>query len=229
MFPMRHVTWVTRLLDLHQVDPAGTRTLLRMPPGPTRLGLLGGTFDPPHIGHLAAAMTVREALSLDRVLLVVANEPWQKVGSRPISSASDRLAMVEAAVEGVEGLEASDLEIIRGGATYTVETVEQVRASSPDAEIFLVVGADTAAGLPTWERHDDLAGLCTLVIVDREGAVAPTPPEGWTVVRVPMAPVDVSSTDLRVRAAGHEPLDGFVPAGVVDVIRDRRLYGLAAS
>ncbi|MGK2928931.1 MAG: nicotinate-nicotinamide nucleotide adenylyltransferase, partial [Acidimicrobiales bacterium] len=84
-----------------------------------RIGVFGGTFDPPHVGHLVTAVNVRHALDLDRLLLVVANEPWQKVGSRPISAAADRLAMVEAAVAGVSGLEACAIEIERGGPSFT--------------------------------------------------------------------------------------------------------------
>src|SRR5690606_35782863 len=86
---------------------------------PSRIGVFGGTFDPPHVGHLVTAVNVAHALRLDRVLLVVANVPWQKVGTRAVSPASDRLAMVQAAVDGVAGLEASDLEIRRGGESYT--------------------------------------------------------------------------------------------------------------
>jgi nicotinate-nucleotide adenylyltransferase len=200
-----------------------------MPSAPTRLGVLGGTFDPPHIGHVIAAVEVRRALSLDRVLLMVANDPWQKIGSRPISPAIDRLAMVAAAVSGVEGLEAGDLEIVRGGTTYTVDTLEELHAVDPDAEIFLIVGADTAAGLASWERHAELPGLCTLVIVDRDGSEPVVAPEDWTEITVSMPRVDVSSTGLRDRLANGEPVDDFVPPGVVDVIHDRRLYGLAAS
>lgn len=229
MFPPGHVTWVTSASGLHPRGPVGTRTLLRMPPGPTRLGVLGGTFDPPHIGHVLAAVEVREALSLDRVLLMVANDPWQKIGSRPISPAADRLAMVKAAVAGVEGLEAGDLEIVRGGSTYTIDTLEELHAADSEAEIFLIVGADTAAGLATWERHAELPGLCTLVIVDRAGNEPVAAPEDWNVVRVSMPRVDVSSTGLRDLVANGEPVDDFVPPGVVDVIHDRRLYGLAAS
>ncbi|HEX7167817.1 MAG TPA: adenylyltransferase/cytidyltransferase family protein, partial [Acidimicrobiales bacterium] len=94
-----------------------------------RIGVLGGTFDPVHIAHLVSAVNVRAALGLDRVLLVVANEPWQKVGTRPISPAADRLAMVEAAVAGVDGVEASAIEIARGGPSYTADTIAALRSA----------------------------------------------------------------------------------------------------
>ena len=113
-----------------------------------RLGVFGGTFDPPHVGHLVTAVNVRHALALDRVLLVVANVPWQKVGERTVSPAEDRLAMVEAAARGVAGLEVSRLEIDRGGPSYTADTLGELRRAHPRAELFLIVGSD-AAGAPS--------------------------------------------------------------------------------
>ena len=111
-----------------------------------RLGVFGGTFDPPHVGHLVTAVNVRHALSLDRVLLVVANVPWQKVGERTVSPAEDRLAMVEAAARGVAGLEVSRLEIDRGGPSYTADTLGHLHAAHPGVELFLIVGSDAAGG-----------------------------------------------------------------------------------
>jgi nicotinate-nucleotide adenylyltransferase len=186
--------------------------------------VFGGTFDPPHVGHLVAALEVRHALGLDRVLLVVANEPWQKVGTRAISSPEDRLAMVAAATEGVEGLESSDLEIRRGGRSYTVDTLEELAAADPAGERFLVLGADAAGGLTTWERAEAVPGLATLVLVDRPGLPAPEPPAGWRFVRVEMPRLDVSSTDLRARVVDGRPLEFLTPVAVVSCIRDRRLY-----
>jgi nicotinate-nucleotide adenylyltransferase len=189
-----------------------------------RLGVFGGTFDPPHIGHLVAALEARHALRIDRVLLVVANEPWQKVGSREISPPEDRLAMVAAAVGGVEGLEASDIEIRRGGRSYTVDTLEELAAADPDGERFVVLGADAAGGLATWERSEALPGLATLVLVDRPGMPAPDPPAGWSFVRVVIPRLDVSSTDLRARVVDGRPLEFLTPPAVVSCIRDRQLY-----
>ena len=91
-----------------------------------RVGVFGGTFDPPHSGHLAVARAAKDSLGLDLVLLVVANQPWQKVNDRKITAASHRLAMTELLVEHVDGIEASDIEIVRGGASYTFDTVEQL-------------------------------------------------------------------------------------------------------
>ena len=190
-----------------------------------RLGILGGTFDPPHIGHLAAAVEVRAALALDRVLLMVANDPWQKTGGRPLSPARDRLDLAIAAAEGLDGVVASDLEIERGGPTYTIDTLEQLLAREPDSELFLIMGADAAAGLDTWHRHVELPALATLVIVDRAGESEPVIPPGWTVEHLGIPRLDVSSTGLRARAAAGRPLRPFVPAAVEAIIRDRAMYG----
>lgn len=188
-----------------------------------RLGLLGGTFDPPHEGHLDAARRCRDALHLDRVLLVVANDPWQKAPSTP---AEDRFAMVAAAVEGVDRVEASRLELDRGGPSYTVETVEAVLAAGPGGcEVFLVVGADLVPDLGTWRRVDDLRRLVTLAVVSRPGSRRPDAP-GWRVVHVDGGGVDVSSSDVRDRLARGLDVAGLVPPAVVRCIRRRGLYAV---
>ncbi len=189
-----------------------------------RIGVLGGTFDPIHIGHLVAAVNVRYSLSLDRLLLVVANVPWQKEGSRPITAAEDRFAMVTAAVAGVPGLEASRLEIDRGGPSYTADTLATLVTACPGAELFTVVGADVADSLGTWERASEVARTSTLVVVNRPGAVRTATLTGWRFVEIEVPNLEVSSTDLRSRAAGGRPLDYLVPDSVVQVIRSRGLY-----
>ena len=194
-----------------------------------RTGVLGGTFDPPHIGHLLAALNVRHALDLDEVLLVVANDPWQKTAERPVTPAADRLAMVQAAIEGLDGLVASDVEIGRGGPSYMVDTLAELAAADPDGERFLIVGADAAAGLLTWDRAEQLPGLATLVLVDRPGIECDAPPPGWPLRRVEIPRIELASTELRARVADGRPLDLLVPQGVWSVIRDRRLYGFASS
>ncbi|MFN2608938.1 MAG: nicotinate-nucleotide adenylyltransferase [Acidimicrobiales bacterium] len=195
----------------------------RMNDGPERLGVLGGTFDPVHLGHLVAAVNVRCALGLDRLLLVVANQPWQKA-DRLVTPAADRLAMVAAAVAGHDGLEASDVEIARGGDSYTADTMRALADESPDRELFLVVGADVAAELPTWRRTEETAALATLVVVNRPGAPDVDPGPGWRTARVDIPGLEVSASDLRARAAAGLPLDFLVPAGAIDVIRRRGLY-----
>jgi nicotinate-nucleotide adenylyltransferase len=189
-----------------------------------RIGVLGGTFDPVHVGHLVTAVNVRHELGLDRVLLVVANDPWQKAGSVS-APASDRFAMAAAAVAGIHGIEASDLELRRGGPSYTADTVEELGALHPGAELHLILGSDAAGGLDTWEREAEVRERVRLVVVVRPGAEAARPPDGWSHVVVEVPRLDVSSTDLRARAADGRPLDWLVPGAAVRVIRERRLYG----
>ncbi|MDA8292499.1 MAG: nicotinate-nucleotide adenylyltransferase [Actinomycetota bacterium] len=194
-----------------------------------RIGLLGGTFDPIHVGHLVAAVNARAALGLDRVLMVVANEPWQKVGERPVTPAEDRLAVVRAAVAGTTGVEASAIEVERGGVSYTADTVEELRGRHAGAELFLVVGADVVAGLDTWERVDAVRAAVTLVVVNRPGSrpvdLGPSGPVAtWRAVAIEIPALEISSTDLRERAAGGRPLDYLVPDAAVRVIRERGLY-----
>lgn len=189
-----------------------------------RIGVFGGTFDPPHVGHLVTAVNVRHALSLDKVLLVVSNRPWQKLGTRPISRAADRLAMVEAAVLGIDGLEASALEIERGGLSYTADTLAELEALGPGAQLFVILGSDAASGLSTWERADEVRERSTLVVVERPGAPDTWPPAGWTRTRVEVPRLEVSSTDLRARVTDGRPLDFLLPPGVHDCITERGLY-----
>lgn len=189
-----------------------------------RIGVFGGTFDPPHVGHLVTAVNVRHELELDVVLLVVANDPWQKSGERQVTPAADRLAMVDAAVGDVEGLEVSDVEVRRGGTSYTADTLAQLAQDHPGAELHLILGSDAAAGLLTWERHEAVREGATIVVVTRPGAESATPPPGWRWVSVETPRLEVSSTDLRARVLDGRPLDYLLTPTVIDTIRDRRLY-----
>jgi nicotinate-nucleotide adenylyltransferase len=194
-----------------------------------RIGILGGTFDPVHVGHLVAAVNARHDLGLDRVVLMVANIPWQKAGTRQVSPAQDRLEMVRAAVGGVPGLEASALEIERGGPSYTADTVSQLAAMNPGAELYVIVGWDVSAELGTWERLDEVRDTARLVVVNRPG----TPPPvglrqlGWRLEQVSVPNLEISSTDLRARAADGRPLEYLVPEAAVRVIRQRGLYSVS--
>lgn len=202
-----------------------------MPPATDhrRIGVLGGTFDPPHVGHLVTAVNVGHLLALDVVLLVVANDPWQKSDSRRITPAAQRLAMVQAAVRGVDGVEASDLEVRRGGPSYSAETMAELRLTHPDAELFMVLGADAAAGLHTWQRSDELAAMCELIVVDRPGTSSTEEPEGlprgFRGRRVEVPRLEVSSTDLRARAIDGRPLRFLVPDPVIALVCEQDLYG----
>ena len=202
--------------------------------------MFGGTFDPPHIGHVAAARAVQGALDLDRLLLVVANDPWQKSPTRVITPAEDRFAMARALSEAVPGTEASRMEIDRGGPSYSVMTAEALVREAIEAgrcppEIYLIVGADLVDDLGTWERVDDLKALVTLAIVSRPAipgpvsAPAPAPPAdppGWRVERVDGPQVDVSSSAVREVLRRGGSVEDLVPAEVVRCIRRRNLYAV---
>ena len=189
-----------------------------------RVGLFGGTFDPPHVGHLVTAVNVRHALNLDLVVLMVAHDPWQKSSERGVTRALDRLALVEAAVSNVEGLVAGRDEIDRGGPSFTADTLETMSLKSPDAQLFTIVGDDAAAGLPTWERVESVVAQSQLVVVDRPGVSVQLPSQfEW--LRVESPRLEVSSTDLRARFTDGRPLDYLLTAPVLAEIEKRGLYG----
>jgi nicotinate-nucleotide adenylyltransferase len=192
----------------------------------SRIGVLGGTFDPIHVGHLVAAVNARHDLHLDRVILMVANSPWQKTGQRSVTPAEDRLALVEAAVGQVEGLEAGRLEIDRGGESYTADTLAELQALDRESQLYLIVGWDVAAELTTWDRWEEIQQLATLVVVNRPGAGRPAGLDGhgWRVAEVTVPNLEISSTDLRERAATGRPLDYLVPEAAVHCLRARGLY-----
>ncbi len=186
-----------------------------------RLGIFGGTFDPVHVGHLAAASAARHHLELARVLVVVAGDPWQK-RRRVMAPAQDRYEMVVAAIDGTPGLEASRLEVERPGPTRTIDTVETLQ--STDRELYLIVGGDVAVQIDSWTRAEELRQLVTLAIVDREHEPAVAAPRGWQAVPVPMPRMDVSSTDLRRRVAAGAPVEFLIPTPAVRVLHAHGLY-----
>src|SRR4051794_29479862 len=165
--------------------------------GVERLGVFGGTFDPVHVAHVVVASEARAQLALDRVLLVVAGDPWQKRGM-VVAPAADRLALVEAAVDGVEGVEASAIEMERDAPSVTADTLEALAAA--DRELFLVLGADAVANMGTWRRLPETRELATVVVVERAGDVHAEPPgPGWRVERVALPRLDIPSTALPER------------------------------
>jgi nicotinate-nucleotide adenylyltransferase len=187
------------------------------------VGIFGGTFDPPHVGHVAAAERCRSALGLDRVLLVVANDPWQKSPDRPVSPAAVRMAMVAAAVAGHPGLEASELEIARGGPSYTIETVEELERTEGVRSPWVIVGSDLSTTLSTWERADELAGLVRIAVLSRPGSPLILP-DGWRSVAVATDELDVSSSLVRARVASGLDIVDLVAPEVVRHIRANHLY-----
>ncbi len=185
-------------------------------------GLFGGTFDPPHLGHVAAARAAIGALGLDELVVTVARDPQRK-SAPPIASPELRDEMVRAAFEGVDRVVVRDLELRREGPTYTIDTVEALLAERPGEPLTVVLGADAAASLGSWHRARELARLVEVAIVPR-GGTEPAVPEGFSVRGVPMAPVDLSSTAVRAALlAGEDPV-GLVPPGVVRILLTHPLY-----
>lgn len=189
-----------------------------------RVGILGGTFDPIHVGHIAAAAEARVACRLDCVMLVPAADPWQK-RDQVVGSAADRMAMVEAAAAAVEGIEASRVEIERTGPSVTADTLEALQG--PDRQLFLILGSDAVRNMPTWRRLDDTKRLATVVVIERLGDGVDPPGEGWSVEHVAIPRIDMSSSELRERLVDGRPVDGWIPPAVVRVIRERGIYTAA--
>ncbi|MEO6467521.1 MAG: nicotinate-nucleotide adenylyltransferase [Acidimicrobiia bacterium] len=186
-----------------------------------RIGVYGGTFDPVHVAHVVVAAEVRHALALDEVMLVPAGDPWQKAG-RVVAAKEMRTQMCELAVSGVDGVGVSRVEVDRVGASVTADTLEAL--GGPGVELFLILGTDAAANLPTWRRLDETRHLATVVVVEREGEHAEPPGPEWEFVRVPVPRLDISSSDLRERLATGVPVDGLVPPAVVQFIGRQGLY-----
>jgi len=186
-----------------------------------RIGILGGTFDPIHSAHIAAATAVLNSLGLDRVLLIPAGDPWQKRG-KVIADAQARLEMTTLAVEGVEGLEVSDIEVLSSEPSVTADTLEALAREG--REFFLILGADAVANMPSWRRLDETRDLATIVVVEREGESASPPGDGWRVEHVKIGRFDVSSSLVRERLRQGLPIDGLVPAPTAHYIQEHGLY-----
>lgn len=187
-----------------------------------RIGVFGGTFDPPHLGHLVAAQELHVRLALDRLLLVPAAAPPHKP-DREVTAAGVRLEMLRAAVAGDDRFEVSELEIRRAGASYTVDTLRALRDEHPDAELLLAIGSDQLAEFGSWREPEAIVRLATLVTFDRPGAPA-ADGSGWPARAVSVPEIAVSSTDIRRRVANDEPITYLVPAAVEAIIRRESLY-----
>jgi nicotinate-nucleotide adenylyltransferase len=186
-----------------------------------RLGVFGGTFDPPHLAHLIAAQELHTQLGLDRLLLMVAAVPPHKL-DRDVSPGPVRLAMVRAAIDGDGRFEASGLELERGGPSFTVDTLQALRTGYPEAELFLAIGADQAAELDSWKAPDQIASLATIVAFARSGR--PVPETAHRLRRVEVPRMELSSTDIRRRVGAGEPYRYLVPDAVAGIIEARGLY-----
>jgi nicotinate-nucleotide adenylyltransferase len=189
-----------------------------------KIGLLGGTFDPPHIGHLILGQLALEQLSLDRVWLIPAGDPWRKVG-RSVTDSRHRLAMARLAIADNAAFEVDDCEVTREGATYTVDTLRLLRNRRPGDELYLLLGEDALADIPNWKEPASLPDLVTIAVAPRRGTRVPALPfETSRVMHIDMPGVDLSSTGLRQRALRGESLRYFVPDAVAAYIEANRLY-----
>ncbi len=189
---------------------------------PLRLGLFGGTFDPPHLGHLIVAQDVAEALELDRLLFVPAGLPPHKQ-DQLLTPAPLRLEMVRTLAAGNDLFGVSEVEVDRPGPSFTVETLRRYSDLNPEAEIFWVMGVDQAATFQDWHQPEDVASLARLVVLAREGAEIP---EG-DFMTVPVTRLDISSSAIRARVRDGGSIRYLVPDGVRQIIESNRLYRAA--
>lgn len=186
-----------------------------------RIGLFGGTFNPPHVGHLVVAEAAREQMRLDRVVwMPSARPPHKAVGV----SAQHRLAMARLATADHPAFEASDRELGRAGRSFTADTLEAMRAAHPDAQWWLVVGEDSLATLPAWRDPDRIVAQARLAVYRRAGVAAYASPFADRVDWLEAPRVEVSSTDLRARIASGRSVRYLVPAAVAAYARRHRLY-----
>jgi nicotinate-nucleotide adenylyltransferase len=187
-----------------------------------RIGILGGTFDPPHLGHLVMASDACEALGLERVLWIPSAEhPFKRGQVR--TPAETRLAMVRAAVQDDPRFEACDLELRRSGPSYTVDTLRELAARHPDAELYLLVGADVVREMPDWREPHEVVRLARVAAVTRAGEGVP---EGLPLpaVPVPVTRIDVSATEIRRRVAAGRTIRYLVPDAVRALVEGEGLY-----
>jgi nicotinate-nucleotide adenylyltransferase len=192
-----------------------------------KIGLMGGTFDPIHLGHLRAAENAREALGLDLVAFLPSAVPPHRAA--PLTAATDRFAMACLATAGHPQFVAWDTELKRPGPSYTVETVEALQAARPGDSFVLIVGSDTWPEMRTWREPDRLMGLCTVAVVERPGEPFPSPlaaplPSARGVVRVDGPSLPIAATVIRERAQRGESIRYLVPDLVADYIAKRGLY-----
>ena len=186
-----------------------------------RVGIMGGTFDPIHLGHLIAANEVQRTLKLDQIMFVPAGQPYQK-SHRYITPARDRMFMVERAIFGNPRFVASDIELRYEGPTHASETMSRLRALFPDNQFYWIVGDDVLSGIPTWHEWQRFLEQVTVVAVNRPGAVRPH--VTFSYQRVVMPEVRVSSSDLRARFAAGDDCRYLVPDAVREAVFARKLY-----
>lgn len=198
---------------------------------PVRMALFGGTFDPPHLGHLALAECAREALELDRVIFMPAGAPPHKRG--PFASAADRVALVRLAIRGNKAFEVSTLEAQREGPSWTIATLRTLHASHPRAELWLLVGADMYATMDTWREIGAITALARIAVAVRPGSATPAKAAwsrgGLGVTALANPGLEISSSEIRARARAGRSLRYLVPDAVARAIASRELYRAGTS
>ena len=188
-----------------------------------KIGLLGGSFDPVHLGHLLVARAAREEVGLDRVCFIPAAQSPFKPGTSP-APAPERLRLLRLALAGETECEIDDLEIRRGGVSYTVDTLRHYAGKFPGAELFYLIGADQTAQLPQWREAGELARLAQFVVAPRQGekpGALPAPFRGRALRGFPLA---VSSSEIRARVKAGLPVTRLTPEAVAEAIANNRLY-----
>jgi len=183
----------------------------------TRVGLFGGTFNPPHFGHVAALRAAAATGLFDSIEVTVAGDPYLKHDLEGLRPAAQRLAMANAAFADLDLVHVSDREIRRQGPSYTVDTVRELLRDTDAVDV--LIGADLVAQLPRWHSADELARLVRVGVFPRPGDEV-TIPTGWDGYEIPMAPVDLSSSFLRAASLDAEHLRAFVPAEVIELLMD---------
>jgi len=188
-----------------------------------KIGLLGGSFDPVHLGHLLVARAAREELGLDKVCFVPAAQSPFKPGTSP-APAPERLRLLRLALAGETGCDIDDLELRRGGVSYTVDTLRHYAEKFPGAELFYLIGADQTAQLPQWRDAAELARLAQFVVAPRPGEGPPALPAPFRGRALRGFPVVVSSSQIRARVKAGLPVTLLTPAAVAEAIANNRLY-----
>jgi len=188
-----------------------------------RLGILGGSFDPLHLGHLRAAENAREALGLGQVLFIPAGVPPHKPEAT-LAPGSDRFAMVALGTASHPAFVPSDLELVRAGASYTVETLQHLHRERPEDELFLIVGSDTLPEMSTWREPEKIFALCTVAVAARPGSPSGPAPAGARVVSVPGEGLSLSASAVRSLLRQGKSARYLVPEPVLDFIAKRGLY-----
>jgi nicotinate-nucleotide adenylyltransferase len=194
---------------------------------PARIGLLGGSFDPPHRAHLALAQVAMQALALDELRWLPAGAPWQKVGRR-LTPAEHRVAMLAALLAGEPKQVIDERELHRDGLTYTIDTVRELQAERVDTDWFFILGQDQYGRFDTWHAWRELLQRLTLAVASRAGEV-PQPPAALAtvphrVVVLDLPRLDIAATDIRARAAAGQPIAALVGERVARYIEQHHLY-----